>query len=68
MNVNLPYEIDTVVKTTESGQVHYDRVHHYIIGKKIQVVLVLCCTTDPRLSIPIDIEEFEQKWEVCTDK
>ena len=64
MNVNLPYEIGTVLKTTESGKVHYDEVHHYIVGKTIQVVLILCIDTDPRLSRPIDIERLKQEWEV----
>ena len=64
MNVNLPYEIGTVLKTIESGKVQYDKVHHYIVGSKIQVILELCCKTDPRLSTPIDIEELQQRWEV----
>lgn len=68
MNVNLPYEIGTVLKTTESDKVQYDKVHHYIVGNKIQVVLELCYETAPRLSIPIDIEELEQRWEVCNIK
>ena len=64
MDVNLPYEIGTVLKTMESGKVQYDKVHHYIVGNKIQVILELCYKTDPRLSIPIDIDELQQKWEV----
>lgn len=68
MNVNLPYEIGTVLKTTESDKVQYDKVHHYIVGNKIQVVLELCYETAPRLSIPIDIEKLEQRWEVCNIK
>ena len=38
MNVNLPYEIGTVLKTIESGKVQYDKVHHYIVGNKIQAI------------------------------
>lgn len=68
MNVNLPYEIGTILKTTESDKVQYDKVHHYIVGNKIQVVLELCYETAPRLSIPIDIEKLEQRWEVCSIK
>ena len=63
MNVNLPYEIGTVLKTMESGKVQYDKVHHYIVGNKIQAILELCYETDPRLSTPIDIEELQQRWE-----
>ena len=62
MNVNLPYEIGTVLKTIESGKVQYDKVHHYIVGNKIQVVLELCYETDSRLSTPIDIEELQRRW------
>lgn len=65
MNVNLPYEIGTVLKTIEAGNVQYDKVHHYIVGNKIQAVLELCYETNPRISIPIDIEELQQKWEIC---
>ena len=68
MNINLPYEIGTVLKAKEFDKIHYDRVHHYIIGDKIQVVLELCYATNPRLSIPIDMERFMQKWEVCNTK
>ena len=64
MNVNLPYEIGTVLTTKEQGKVQYDRVDHYIVGNKIQVVLELCYETSPRLSTPIDIEDLEKKWEV----
>lgn len=66
MTIHLPYKIGTVLKTIESGAVHYDRVHHYIVvGKQIQVVLELCYETNPRLSDPIDIEDLKQKWELC---
>ena len=54
MNVSLPYEIGTILKTVESDKVQYDKVHHYIVGEKIQVVLELCYDTSPRLSVPID--------------
>jgi hypothetical protein len=64
MNISLPYEIGTILKTTDSGVVHYDKVHHYIIGDKIQVVLTLCHDKDPRLSVPIDIEDLKKRWEV----
>ncbi len=64
LNISLPYEIGTVLKTVESGIVRYDEVHHYIVGEKIQVVLMLCHDTDPRLSVPIDIEKLQKKWEV----
>lgn len=65
MHVNLPYEIGTILKTVESDKVQYDKVHHYIVGAEIQVVLELCYDTSPRLSIPIDIERLEKKWTVC---
>ena len=65
MTVNLPCKIGTIVKTVETGKVQYDKVHHYIVGKKIQVVLELCYKTEPRLSAPIDIDYFEKKWEIC---
>lgn len=68
MNINLPYEIGTILKRTELGKEHYDKVHHYIIGEKIQVVLELCTHTDPRLSMPIDITELQQKWSNCQSK
>lgn len=68
MNVSLPYEIGTVLKTVESGKTQYDKIHHYIVGTKIQVVLELCYDTDQRLSIPIDIEKLEKKWTNCNIK
>lgn len=64
MNVNLPYEIGTVLKTVESGKTRYDKIHHYIVGTRIQVVLELDYNTSPRLSIPIDIERLKTKWSV----
>lgn len=68
MNVSLPYEIGTILKTVESGKVQYDKIHHYIVGTKIQVVLELCCKTAPRLSVPINIENLEEKWTSCNMK
>lgn len=68
MNIDLPYEIGTVLKTTENGKEQYDRVHHYIVGSDIQVVLVLNYKKEPRFSIPIDIETFKQKWQLCNMK
>lgn len=62
MNINLPYEIGTILKKTENGKVHYDKVHHYIVAKKVQAVLELCTDTNPRLSVPIDIQDLKQKW------
>lgn len=64
MNINLPYEVGTVLKTIESGKEQCDRVHHYIVGNKIQVVLELCYETNPRLSMPIDIEKLNSKWKM----
>ena len=61
----MPYEIGTILKTIESGKVQFDKVHHYIIGAKIQVVLELCYDTSPRLSVPIDIESLEKKRTAC---
>ena len=63
MKVDLPYEVGTVLRTIECGRIQYDKVHHYIVGSKIQVVLELCYETAPRLSIPLDIEFLQQKWE-----
>ncbi len=68
MNVSLPYENGTVLKTVEAGKTQYDKIHHYIIGAKIQVVLELCYKTEPRLSVPIDIEKLESKWTKCNSK
>ena len=68
MNVSLPYEIGTILKTVESGKTQYDKIHHYIVETKIQVVLELCYDTDPRLSIPIDIEKLEKKRTNCNIK
>jgi hypothetical protein len=65
MHVSLPYEIGTILKTIESGKVQYDKIHHYIVGEKIQVVLELCYDTSPRLSMPVDIERLEKKWTIC---
>ena len=64
MNVSLPYEIGTILKTLESDKVQYDKVHHYILGEKIQVVLELFYDTSPRLSVPIDIERLQKKWTI----
>ena len=55
MNVNLPYEIGTVLKTMESGKVQYDKVHRYI-GTVLR--------NRSSISTPIDIEELQQRWEV----
>lgn len=65
MHVSLPYELGTSLKTIESGKVQYDKIHHYIVGEKIQVVLELCYDTSPRLSMPVDIERLEKKWTIC---
>lgn len=65
MNVSLPYEIGTILKTIESGKVQYDKVHHYIVGTNIQVVLELSYESNPRLSVPIGIEKLDKKWTVC---
>jgi hypothetical protein len=65
MHVSLPYEIGTILKTVESNKIQYDKVHHYIVVTKIQVVLELCYDTSQRLSVPIDIERLKKKWTVC---
>lgn len=65
MHVSLPYEIGTILKTIESGKVQYDKIHHYIVGEKIQVVLELCYDISPRLSMPVGIERLEKKWTIC---
>lgn len=68
MIVELPYEIGTVLKKTERGEIFYDKVDHYFVGNKVFVVLELCCDTkDSRLSKPIDISELKN-WEVCNTK
>lgn len=61
MNIKLPYKIGTIVKTTERG---FDKIDHYIIGEKIFVVLILEYKTNPRLSVPIELNDFVQRWEV----
>ncbi len=68
MYVSLPYKIGTILKTVESDKVQYDKVHHYIVGEKIQVVLELCYDTKPRLSVPIDIKRLKRKWTICDSK
>ncbi len=65
MNISLPYEVGTILKTVESGKVQYDKVHHYIVDADIKVVLELCYDTSPRLSVPIDIKKLQEKWTVC---
>ena len=64
MNVDLPYEIGTILKTTEGGKVHHDKLHHYIVGEKIQAVLMLNYETKPRFSGPIDIDDLKKRWKV----
>lgn len=63
MNIKLPYAIGTVLKTVEGDKIQYDRIHHYIVGKDIKVVLELCYETDSRLSKAIDIDELLDRWE-----
>ncbi len=58
----LPYKIGTLLKTVEPGKTQYGKVHHYIVGTKIQVVLELCYETEPTLTEPIDIEKLSEKW------
>ena len=65
MNVSLPYEIGTVLKNVRDGNEYHDKVHHYIVGHKIQVVLELCYDTNPRLSVPIDMQKLKNEWILC---
>lgn len=62
MKIELPYKIGTIVKTTEGGIDKYDKINNYIIGEKIFVVLILEYKTNPRLSTPIELNEFIQSW------
>lgn len=62
MNIKLPYKIGTIVKTTEGGFDKYDKIVHYIIGEKIFVVLILEYKTNPRLSVPIELNDFIKRW------
>ena len=64
MNVELPYKIGTVFKTTRNGKVEYDRINHYIVGRKIKVVLELSYQKDKWLSDPMFLEQLESKWEI----
>ena len=63
MNVNLPYEIGTVLKTMESGKVQYDKVHHYC-RKQNSGYIGTVLRNRSSISTPIDIEELQQRWEV----
>lgn len=63
MNIKLPYEIGTILKTVDGDRIQYDRVHHYVVGKDIKVVLELCYKTAPRLSEPIEIDKLLDRWE-----
>ena len=62
MKIELPYKIGTIVKTTEGGIDKSDKINNYIIGEKIFVVLILEYKTNPRLSTPIELNEFIQRW------
>ena len=62
MNIKLPYKIGTIVKTTDGGFERWDKIHHYIVAEKIFVVLMLEYKTNPRLSVPIELNYFIQKW------
>ena len=65
MNVELPYEIGTVLKTKNQEKIRFNKVHHYIIaGNMVYVVLEFCHSPDSRLSDPIPLEELQQKWEI----
>ena len=64
MNIKLHYDLGTVVTCNESGKDIYAKVDHYIIDKKIYVVLMLDYNTDPRLSRKLDLEYFQNKWHV----
>ena len=63
MNVELPYKIGSVFKTIRDGKVQYDRINHYIVGRKIKVVLELNYETDKLLSEPMFLNELERNWE-----
>ena len=65
MNVNLPYEIGTILKKEEFGKTRYDKLHHYIVGDELHAVVVLDYQTNPRLSVPIDIDRLQKEWIVC---
>lgn len=62
MNIELPYKIGTIVKTAEGGFDKYDKIDHYIISEKIFVVLILEYKTNPRLSVPVELNDFVQRW------
>ena len=64
MEVSLPFEIGTILKTTEDGIVRHDKLEYYIVGKEILVILRLCYDTDPRLSRPINLEHLKKNWEI----
>lgn len=61
VTVNLPYEIGTVVKTYQNGQKFTDRVRQYIVSDETNVILDINCD-ESRLSTPISLEEFKQRW------
>ena len=66
--VELPYEIGTKLQTYENGKVQHDCVYCYIIGVGIEVRLILCYDTNPRLSIPFPVEDLKKKWKPLEKK
>ena len=66
--VELPYKIGTKLQTFENGKIQHDYVYCYIIGSSINVRLMLCYDTDPRLSIPISVDHLKKCWKPLEKK
>lgn len=58
MEIDLPYEINTMFR--ERGTNYHDKLHHYVIDEQTKVVLLL---DGKRLSIPILLDDFLDRWE-----
>ena len=68
LKVELPYKIGTKLQTYENGKIQHDYVFCYIIGDSINVKLMLCYDTNPRLSIPISLDDLKKNWKPLKKK
>ena len=67
--VELPYKIGTKLQTYENGRWQNDYVYQYIISSDtINVILMLCYDKDPRLSIPIPLDNLKKRWKPLEKK
>lgn len=62
-NFTVPYPIGTYLTKNIDGTNHLDQVDKYIIDENgVSVILTLDVETDPRLSIPISVEDLLENW------